>query len=329
MTLCFPIRGLLFELMEEDSTSQFYALPCLEHSPLFGTPISALHEGLKSILALISSAYSMWILLLQLSDKYQFEKPNDPRALDLMNAAAVEVVKDLPDLTIAYGVSDEFSFVFHKNCQLFERRSSKLVSTIVSSFTANYIHKWSSFFPNTPLEPRYLPTFDGRAVLYPSVKNLRDYMSWRQADCHINNLYNTTFWTMVLKGGISNTEAENQLKGTVSSDKNEILFSTYGINYNKEPAMYRKGSVIFREYELETPKQEKVSQNDEETGEETSMSKTQQEKLRKNRKKAQVVVRHVDIIQDDFWDNRPWLLSNKPGRLPAESLSSGLSGGAS
>lgn len=60
---------------------------------------------------------------------------------------------------------------------------SKLVSTVVSTFTAYYIHKWSSFFPSSPLEARYLPTFDGRAVLYPSVKNLRDYMSWRQADC--------------------------------------------------------------------------------------------------------------------------------------------------
>lgn len=44
----------------------------------------------------------------RLSDKYQFEKPNDPRALDLMNAAAVEVVRELQDLIIAYGVSDEF-----------------------------------------------------------------------------------------------------------------------------------------------------------------------------------------------------------------------------
>lgn len=29
---------------------------------------------------------------------------------------------------------------------------------------------------------------------------------------HINNLYNTTFWALVLKGGISNTEAEKELK---------------------------------------------------------------------------------------------------------------------
>lgn len=47
----------------------------------------------------------------RLSDHYAFVKPNDRRALDLMNAAAVEVMKDLPDLCIAYGVSDEYRFV--------------------------------------------------------------------------------------------------------------------------------------------------------------------------------------------------------------------------
>ncbi|KAG6231537.1 Glucose-responsive transcription factor [Claviceps purpurea] len=40
--------------------------------------------------------------------KYGFEKPNDRRALDLMNAAAKAVVTDLPESVIAYGVSDEY-----------------------------------------------------------------------------------------------------------------------------------------------------------------------------------------------------------------------------
>lgn len=42
--------------------------------------------------------------------KYEFEKPNDKRALDLMNAAAKAVVADLPEITIAYGVSDEYRY---------------------------------------------------------------------------------------------------------------------------------------------------------------------------------------------------------------------------
>ncbi|KAL4818511.1 tRNAHis guanylyltransferase [Aspergillus spinulosporus] len=254
----------------------------------------------------------------KLSDRYAFKKPNDRRALDLMNAAAVEVLKDLPDLAIAYGVSDEYSFVFHPTCELFERRSAKLVTTIVSTFTAHYIYQWGNYFPDTPLQPPHLPSFDGRAVVYPTIRNLRDYMSWRQVDCHINNLYNTTFWMMVLRGGMSNTDAENELKGTLSSDKNEILFKRFGINYNNEEEIYKKGSVVYRQYQLEERKPLQAPEEETPLVQET-ISKSQQEKLRKLRRKAQVVVEHVDIIKDEFWERRPWILSGKPGRLPAEA----------
>lgn len=56
------------------------------------------------------------------ASKYSWEKPNDRRALDLMNNAAKAVVTEMPDLVVAYGISDEYSFVFHKTCTLFERR---------------------------------------------------------------------------------------------------------------------------------------------------------------------------------------------------------------
>ena len=61
--------------------------------------------------------------------------------------------------------------------------SSKLVTTIVSTFTAYYIYLWPTYFPSAPLAPPYLPSFDGRAVVYPNTRVLRDYMSWRQVDC--------------------------------------------------------------------------------------------------------------------------------------------------
>ncbi|KAK1828546.1 tRNA guanylyltransferase [Podospora conica] len=253
------------------------------------------------------------------SAKHGWEKPNDRRALDLMNAAARGVVTELPDITIAYGVSDEYSFVFHKTCTLFERRSSKLVSTVVSTFTAYYVHLWSTYFPDSPLSPP-LPSFDGRAVCYPSVQNLRDYLSWRQVDCHINNLYNTTFWALIQLGGMDHIEAEKFLKGTYSADKNEILFSRFSINYNNEPEILRKGSVIFRDYELAEPESTRnVMSEIEKLVEGVQLSKTQADKDKKKRAKAPVAVHHLDIIKDDFWDRRPWLLSNKPGKVPKET----------
>ncbi|KAF4302203.1 putative tRNA guanylyltransferase protein [Botryosphaeria dothidea] len=258
----------------------------------------------------------------KLTAKYGFEKPNDRRALDLMNAAAVAVFKELPDLVLGYGISDEYSFIFHKDCNLFERRAAKLITTIATTFTSHYIYLWPTYFPEKPLSPP-MPSFDGRAVMYPSVQNLRDYMSWRQVDCHINNLYNTTFWTLIQKGGMDATAAEQRLSGTVSADKNEILFKEFGINYNNEDELYKKGSVVFRDYELVDPPALAApvgsaaleTDTSETRAQEQPLSKTAAEKERKKRAKARIAVEHVDVIRDEFWLRRPWILSGKAGKL--------------
>lgn len=253
----------------------------------------------------------------KLCSKYNFAKPNDLRALELMNAAAVEVVRSLPDVLLAYGQSDEYSFVFGEETRLFERRAMKLVSTMVSTFTAEYCMQWPQYFQDMKLE-RPWPSFDGRCVAYPKARILRDYLSWRQADCHINNLYNTTFWNLVLKGGMSGTEAEERLKGTVSGDKNEILFSQFGINYNKEPEVFRKGTVVYRASGDNGDDGSSAGQNDSgkgggaggegSGGGEVTKSKTQLEKEKKRKRKARIAVEHVDIIGDAFWEARPWIL---------------------
>ncbi|KAK0945589.1 tRNA-His guanylyltransferase [Friedmanniomyces endolithicus] len=249
----------------------------------------------------------------KLCKKYNFDKPNDRRALNLMNAAATEVLRSFVDVVVAYGQSDEYSFVFHESTGLFERRAAKLATSVATAFTAEYCMQWSTFFQDAPLTRPY-PTFDGRCVCYPKRRILRDYLSWRQADCHINNLYNTTFWSMVLKGGMSTTEAEQALKGTVSSDKNEMLFSRFGINYNSEPEAFRKGTVVYRSYsESEHLNGSLTAEN---IGDKASVSasKTQLEKDRKRKQKAQIVVDHPDIIGDAFWTAHPYILASKRGQ---------------
>lgn len=263
-----------------------------------------------------------------------------------MNAAAQHVLNILSDIIISYGHSDEYSFVFHKSCTLWERRAAKIASTVVSTFTAAYIHLWPQCFSSPalegtyiystsdsgsktdseahhesigrsqPLDMAYLPTFDARCISYPSNTNIRDYLSWRQADCHINNLYNTTFWVLVLKGGMSNTDAENFLKGTLSSDKNEILWSKFGINYNNEPEIFKKGTIVLREYALEDISMQSQTQitNGLPEIDQSELSRTQKDKVRKAKQKAKILVRHIDLIKDDFWLQRPWLLTGRPGK---------------
>lgn len=126
------------------------------------------------------------------------------KGLNLMNHAATTVMEEFCDIVLAYGQSDEYSFVFNKTTNLYNRRSAKIMSNVCSLFTASYCLNWSKWFQSEQL--KYPPSFDGRIVLYPSDQNLKDYLSWRQADVHINNLYNTTFWNLVLKAGMTNAQ---------------------------------------------------------------------------------------------------------------------------
>jgi tRNA(His) 5'-end guanylyltransferase len=63
-----------------------------------------------------------------------------------------------------------------------KKKYRKLATTIATTFSVEYCMQWDKFFPGQELD-RPFPTFDGRCVLYPKRKILRDYLSWRQADC--------------------------------------------------------------------------------------------------------------------------------------------------
>jgi tRNA(His) guanylyltransferase len=114
----------------------------------------------------------------------------------------------------------------------------------VSTFTSAYVYYWNKVF--TDKELKYPPVFDGRVILYPSIQNLKDYLCWRYVDCHINNLYNTVFWALVLIGKLTREEAHEKLKGTVTKEKNEILFGEFNINYNNIEDVYKKGTIIYK-----------------------------------------------------------------------------------
>ncbi|KAH9554068.1 hypothetical protein CY35_08G045500 [Sphagnum magellanicum] len=137
-------------------------------------------------------------------------------------------------------------------------------------------------------ELQYAATFDGRAVCYPSESILRDYLSWRQVDCHINNQYNTCFWKLV-GSGMSTAEAQNTLKGTTADVKNNLLFEKFNINYNNIPPIFRKGSIVYRKQMDEVVKVEK--------GEVIK------------RLRAHIVVEHEDIIHDGFWTAHSYILA--------------------
>ena len=227
------------------------------------------------------------------SQHYRFDKPNDLRALGVMNRAALKVMQKYSDVLMAYGDSDEYSFLLRRKCELYERREMKLCTLFASLMSTYYMFYWNLEFSEKSIEEDMVPTFDARAVVYPNFQVVRDYFSWRQVDCHINNLYNTAFWNLV-KLGLTPQESEQRLMGTVSSDKNEILFKECGINYNNELEIFKKGTILVRELKDYTRK--------------VDLSSRQKQREEKSRRKAEIKQYHVDIINDDsWWESRLWL----------------------
>lgn len=58
-------------------------------------------------------------------DTHQFVKPNDVAALELMNRAAITVMEDFKEIILGFGQSDEYSFVFRKDTELYKRRGTR------------------------------------------------------------------------------------------------------------------------------------------------------------------------------------------------------------
>jgi len=198
-------------------------------------------------------------------------KPMDQRGVDLMVACAQGLMQKHRDVRMAFGQSDEFSFVLPRSCTLWKRRESKLVSSFSSFFAASFAMLWPKYFPETPLN--LVPAFDARTIIFPTDANLRDYMSWRQADTHINHLLNCCYWALVDRKGVTPAEAQAAISGTNAGQKNELIFQASGTNYNDQPEQYRKGTFLcWKQKELQT------------------------------------VVR--DIIKDDMWNECSWLLEN-------------------
>ena len=114
----------------------------------------------------------------------------------------------------------------------------------------------------------------------------------------------------------------------MAAKKNEILFSQFGINYNNEDEIFKKGSIVFRDVHLSALPTEELftdmiqykiesagsgdiaAMSAGSAGDGVEISRTQKEKERKRRMKAEIITQHTDFIKDEFWQQRPWLLSD-------------------
>ena len=229
------------------------------------------------------------------SSEHNFHKPNDKRALDLMVESAKQVLRTYKGhIPLAYGHSDEFSFLIKSTSNILSRRVFKITSMLPVIFATYYNSNWDRFFGDPSqgevIKRKYDAWFDARPKEYANYRSAIDYFKWRQVDCHINNLYNTTLhaltgrfvrheliptdnslnrtaerlfddgrnheklyrlkrtsvhdWIDDKTKFLSAKDATERLSKTVSSDKHDIMFLDFKINYNNELEQFKKGTVV-------------------------------------------------------------------------------------
>ncbi|KAG8212889.1 tRNAHis guanylyltransferase-domain-containing protein [Butyriboletus roseoflavus] len=233
----------------------------------------------------------------RVSEEHAFTKPNDERALQLMDHAAKHLMTKFEDIVLCFDESDESriqastslpippyylitpnptSFLLRKSTDLYNRRHAKILSTITSYFTSCYVFHWPRYFPDTPL--RYPPSFDGRVVLHPDERAIRDCFAWQQADTHINNLHNT--------GGLTTTEAHTTLR---------VMSTQFKINYNDIP-----GAIQERKCG--------GSQANPRTHGTGGLTEPVRMQASDKYEKPKIEILHCDVIGNGFWDARPYVL---------------------
>lgn len=156
-----------------------------------------------------------------------FDKPFDARFSRLMVETAQAMLTEF-DARYAYTESDEISLVLDPGHDRFGRSVEKIVSVSAGIASAAFTHAAD--------QPAH---FDSRIWVGTSEADVLDYVSWRQADATRCALNGWCYWTL-RKAGASRQEATQQLHGTSTSDKNELLFQ-HGINFTELPTWQRRG----------------------------------------------------------------------------------------
>uniref|UniRef100_A0A8P4K7F5 Probable tRNA(His) guanylyltransferase n=1 Tax=Dicentrarchus labrax TaxID=13489 RepID=A0A8P4K7F5_DICLA len=230
------------------------------------------------------------------AEQHKFTKPNDNRALGLMTQCARSVMGELEDIVIAYGQSDEFSFVFKRTTTLFKRRARYRVTPHTCSSPVVEVYL-TFFLPLSLLAATLMDVWSCKRTV--SRYGALTHLAFRQTDeCHVNNLHNTVFWTLVQRGGLTTTQADERLKGTLAADKNEILFSEFDINYNNESALHKKGTTLIWE------------KRDETVTKRTKLPNEEEKDVPVTRTRRRVQAHHCDIIGDQFWEEHPDILED-------------------
>ena len=180
-------------------------------------------------------------------------KPFDDGFSDDMDATAAFLCENIQGARFAYTQSDEISIVLcdyenQESSAWFDYSVQKMTSIAASLATAKFNQlrmarsTWegsdiAGSLDQDDIEKFKLAFFDARVFQVPTVDEMVNAMIFRQQDCTRNSI------SMAASANFSHKALENKS----GNDKQEMLFSEKGINWNDYLTKYKRGSVILKE----------------------------------------------------------------------------------
>lgn len=156
------------------------------------------------------------------------EKPYDFGFMKSMKFVGETLCKEISGTVVAYGQSDEISLLLSdlepQSQPWFGGVIQKMASVAAAIATAALI---------TDRGPAGFPHFDARVFTLPPGE-VANYFIWRQRDAVRNSI------SMLAQSKFT----QKQLHGVNSGQMQELLFSTYGINWDLVPDDAKRGWLV-------------------------------------------------------------------------------------
>lgn len=163
-------------------------------------------------------------------------RPFDSVMSDMMVETTAFMVEET-NACIGYTQSDEISLVLYsdslKSQVYFDGRIQKLVSVLAAKTTAKFL---TLVFERMPEKVRELPVFDCRVWVVPNKDEAVNTILWREFDASKNSI------SMLAQSKFSHKE----LDGKSGEEKQEMLFSKFGINWNDIEPRFKRGTYVQR-----------------------------------------------------------------------------------
>jgi tRNA(His) 5'-end guanylyltransferase len=169
----------------------------------------------------------------------RYERPFDKNFYKAMVGGAVYLMENITDIYKAYFHSDEISLYFDKDSDWFNRRVQK-----ITSITAGMLSSKFSLLAKAEAH------FDSRVLVTPTKKNVEEYEEDRRLNAFRGCVNSYSFYK--LAEIVGEKQATKDLINLTSKQRQEFLFTNFGINIAKLPNWQRVGSFLTWEtYEKE------------------------------------------------------------------------------